>query len=314
MAIVNGHINAALSQFAAGTATNAQARMIAQLVAPEITVDKQSDSYYIFDAADLRIDKPEYSAGANVARVVRSESEGTYKCKEFALEEAIPWGRLANADAGLRIERRATAGLVNKLMLRREKAVADVLFATGTFTNTAALAGANRWDVDTSNPVKAVSDAREAVRLLCGLDPNTVVMGAAVWAALRNHPDITSRVAGLVAGTPATEAQAAAALGIERVLVGTAVYNAAAEGAAASNANVWGKFASVCYIDPAAGRDVDGAIVPMQQFVWDGVADPFSTFTYESNESRSHVVQCYDAVDAKAISINSAYLYSTVVS
>ena len=52
----------------------------------------------------------------------------------------------------------------------------------------------------------------------------------------------------------------------------------------------------------------------MQQFVWDGVAAPFSTFTYESNESRSHIVQCYDAVDAKAISVNSAYLLSTVVS
>lgn len=314
MTIVNGHINAALTQFAAGTATNAASRMIADIVAPVLSVSKQNDSYYIFDAADLRIDQAYYSGGAQVARVSRTESEGTYSAKEFALEEALAWSKMANADAGLRYERRAVAGLVNKLMLRREKAVADVLFATGTFTNTAALAAADRWDVDTSNPVKKVSDVREIVRLLCGLDPNTVVMGAAVWAGLRNHPDITSRVAGLVAGTPATEAQAAAALGVDRILVGNAVYNSAAEGATASNANVWGKFASVCYIDPAAGRDVDGAVVPMQQFVWDGVAAPFSTFTYESNESRSHVVQCYDAVDAKAISVNSAYLLSTVVS
>jgi hypothetical protein len=306
--IVNGHINAALSQFSAGTATNAQSRMIGQLVAPELTVDKQSDSYYIFDASDMKIDKPEYAGLAQVSRITRSESEGTYKAKEFALEEAIAWGKLANADAGLRIERRAAAGLVNKLLRRREKAVADVLFATGTFTNTAALAAADRWDADTSNPVKKVSDVREIIRLASGLDPNAVVMGAAVWAGLRNHPDITSRVAGLVAGTPATEAQAAAALGVDRVLVGSAVVNTAG-----ANANVWGKFASVCYIDPAAGRDVDGAIVPMQQFVWDGVAAPFSTFTYESQESRAHIVQCYDAVDAKAINVNSAYLLSTVV-
>lgn len=314
MTIVNGHINAALTQFAAGTATNAASRFIADIVAPTITVAKQSDSYYIFGAEDLRIDQAYYSHGAQVARVSRTESEGTYSAKEFALEEALPWSKMANADAGLRYERRAVAGLVNKLMLRREKAVADVLFATGTFTNTAALAAADRWDVDTSDPVKKVSDCKEAIRLLCGLEPNTVVMGAAVWAALRNHADITSRVAGLVAGTPATAEQAAAALGVERILIGSAVYNSAAEGATASNANVWGKFASVCYIDPAAGRDVDGAIVPMQQFVWDGVAAPFSTFTYESNESRSHIIQCYDAVDAKAISVNSAYLLSTVVS
>lgn len=314
MTIVNGHINTALTNFSVGTAKNLRSQMIADIVSPEIRVSKQTDSYYIWDASDLRLDENAYAARAQVARVVRSESEGTYACKEVALEDQIPWARLENADAIIREEQRSTAMLINKLVLAREKGVASVLFATGTFTNTAALAAADRWDVDTSNPVNKVSDAKETIRALIGVEPNTVVMGAHVWAHLRNHPDITQRVAGLVAGTPASEQQAAAALGVDRILVGRAVYNAAVEGGTASYTDVWGKFASVCFIDPAADSGVEGVITPMQSFVWDGVAAPFSTFTYEEQQSRSHIVQVYAAADSKAISVNSAYLYSTVVS
>jgi hypothetical protein len=288
--------------------------MIANTVAPPIRVPNQSDGYVIFDASDLRLDDSYYAPRAQVNRVVSTESDSSFTCKEFALEEQIPWAKMANADGVLKLEQVKTAKLVNRLILRREKAVADVLFATGTFTHTAALSGADRWDVDTSNPTAKVAAAITAVRSYCGLEPNTLVIGAAVWDALKLHPDITQRVAGLVTGTPATLAQAAAALGVDRVVVGKAIYNTAAEGAAASYSQVWGKYASVCYIDPSSGGGVEGVITPMQQFEWTGVQAPFSTFTYEEDASRSHVVQVYDAVDTKAIAISSCYLYSTVVS
>ena len=314
MTLINGHLNQLLSNYAVGTATNKANELVASIVAPPVRVPNQSDGYVVFDASDLRIDDSYYTSRAQVNRVVSTESDSSFTCKEFALEEQIPWSKMKNADAGLKLERTKTNKLVNRLLLRREKAVADILFATGTFDHTAALAAADRWDADTSNPVKKVADAITAVRALCGLEPNSVVMGAAVWDALKLHQDITSRVAGLVSGTPATYAQAAAALGVDRVIVGKAVYNSAAEGAAASYAQVWGKFVSVCYIDPISGPGVEGVITPMQMFEWDGVAAPFSTFTYEEESSRSHVVQVYDAVDVKAISAHTAYLYSTVVS
>lgn len=314
MTVINGHINQALTNFSVGIIKNLRAQYIAEIVAPVISVPNQGDSYYIWDSAGVRLDSALHAPRSQVGRVVRTESDTTFLCKEFALEDQIPWARLANADAMIREEQRSTAMLVNKLMLRREKAVADTLFGA-LFTNTAALAAADRWDVATSSPVEKVSDAKETIRALIGVEPNTVVMGAHVWAHLRNHPDITQRVAGLVAGTPASLEQAAAALGVDRVLVGRAIYVSSAEGITPIVvADVWGKFASVCFIDPAAASDIEGVITPMQSFTWSGVAAPFSTFTYEEEQSRSHVVQAYDCVDTKAIAANSAYLYSTVVS
>jgi len=315
MTLIKGHLNQLLTGYAVATAKNLDQQLIAGIVAPEVPVSMLSDSYVTFGAEDLRIDNSKYSDQAQIARVTWSESDSSYQCDEFALEAKISWAKMKNADTALRLERRYTTGLARKLKLQREKAVADLVFSASTFSGkTAALAAADRWDVDTSNPVKKVSDAKETVRLACGIEPNAVVIGAAVWAGLRNHPDITSRVAGLVAGTPASEAQAAAALGVDRVIIGRAIYNSGIEGGTATNANIWGKYALVCYIDPISGGDAEGTITPAQTFVCDVAGSPFSTFTYESNQSRSHIIQCYDCYDVAAIATVAGYLYSTVVS
>jgi hypothetical protein len=312
--LIKGHLNQLLTNYAVGTAKNLDQALIGEIVAPTVLVNELSNAYAIFGEDDLRLENSKYSELAQIQRVNWTESGDSYVAIEYALESAISWARMNNGDTALRLERRHTVGLARKLKLQREKAIADTLFSTATFSGkTAALAAPDRWDADTSSPVKKVSDAKETVRLASGVDPNTVIVGGGVWASLRNHPDITSRVAGLVAGTPATEAQAAAAFGVDRVIVGRAIYNSALEGVAASHAAIWGKFALVCYIDPIAGDDMEGIITPASTFVCDVAGSPFSTYTYESQESRSHVIQCYDCYAVKAIATVAGYLYSTVI-
>ncbi len=313
--LIKGHLNQLLTNYAVATAKNLDQSLIAQKVAPEVMVSNLSDAYAIFGEEDLIISNSKYSEQAAISRVKWVDSGDSYVCDEFALEADISWARMGNADAALRLERRRTIGLARKLKLQREKAVADDLFNVTTFSGkTAALAAADRWDVDTSNPVKKVSDAKETVRLACGIEPNTLVIGAPVWAGLRNHPDITSRVAGLVRDTPASESQAALALGVDKLVIGRAVYNSAIEGATVSHANLWGKYALLCYIDPIAGGDAEGVLTPATTFVCDVAGAPFSTYTYEDQSSRSHVIQCYDCYDVVNVATAAGYLYSTVVS
>lgn len=314
--LIKGHLNQLLTNFSAGTAKNLDQTLIAEQVAPVVPVSNLSDSYVVFGEEDLRLEKSYYSELAQIARVSWTESASDFVCKEHALESQISWARMQNADAALRLERRHTVGLSRKLKLEREKAVADKLFNVTTFSGkTAALAAADRWDVDTSSPVVKVSGYKETVRIAGGIEPNTLVIGGAGWAGLRNHPDITSRVAGLVAGTPATEQQAANALGVDKILVGRAIYNATIEGGgAASHTAIWGKYALLCYIDPIAGGDTEGLITPAVQFVCDVAAAPFSTFTYEDQSSRSHIIQVYDCYTVETIALVAGYLLSTVVS
>lgn len=312
MTLIVGHLNQLLSGYATKGASNKAAGYVADVLAPVVPVANQSDGYVVFGDEDLRLDNSHYKGGAQVNRVSFTESDDSYRCQEFALESPIPWSKMKNADAAIRLEQRHAAGLGAKLRLRREAAVATLLTGA-TFTNTAALAAADRWNVDTSNPVKKVREAIAIIRGLSGLEPNTLAIGAEIWDGLSLHPDITSRVAGLVAGTPATKEQAAAALGVDRVLVSSAVRNTALEGQTASYSPVWGKTACVCYVDPNAGGDVEGVITPAQQFVWSGLFAPFSISTYEDEQSMSHILRCYDAVDVKAIAVNSLYRFTTVV-
>ena len=312
MTLIVGHLNQLLSGYATKGATNKAAGFIADTVAPVVPVANQSDGYVVFGDEELRLDNAAYKGGAQVNRVSFTESDDSFKCKEFALESAIAWSKMQNADAAIRLEQRHATGLGAKLRLRRERAVATLLTGA-TFTNTAALAAADRWNVDTSNPVKKVREIIAAIRALSGLEPNTLAIGAETWDGLSLHPDITSRVAGLVAGTPATLEQAAAALGIDRVLVSSAIYNTALEGQTASYSPVWPKTACICYVDPSAGGDAEGLITPAQQFVWSGLFAPFSISTYEDETAMSHVLRCYDAVDVKAIAVNSLYRLTTVV-
>jgi hypothetical protein len=313
--LIKGHLNQLLTNFSAGTAKNLDQALIAEQVAPVVPVSNLSDSYVVFGEEDLRLEKSYYSELAQIARVSWTESASDFVCKEHALESQISWARMNNADAALRLERRHTVGLSRKLKLEREKAVADKLFNVTTFSGkTAALAAADRWDVDTSSPVTKVSTLKETIRLASGIEPNTLVLGGAAWASLRNHPDITSRVAGMVRDTPASTAQACLALGIDNILVGRAIYNSAIEGNTASHAAVWGKYALLCYIDPIAGGDTEGLITPAVTFVCDVAAAPFSTFTYEDQSSRSHIIQVYDCYTVETIALVAGYLLSTVVS
>lgn len=310
--LIRGHLDQTLTNFS--VALVKQAGFIGDIVAPVVPVSNESDAYVKFGAEDLRLDAMGYGGKGTIGRSVLTEGLDQYLCQEYTKESAIPWQKMRNADAALRLEMRATQFVTDNLRLRREKQVADLMATAATFTNTAALSGADCWDKDTSAPVAKVADAKETIRALIGVEPNTLVLGPHVWAHLRIHPDVCQRVFGLLPNTPATVEQAAAVLGVDRILVGKGVYRTDIDDGSSVKtptlADVWGKIAVVCYIDTIGSA---GTITPAVQFSCDAVAGPFSTFTYEENQTRMHVIQGYDCVDVKAIATSAAYLYTTVV-
>ena len=310
--LIRGHLDQTLTNLS--IALVKQAGFIGDIVAPVVPVSHESDAYAVFGAEDLRLDAGGYGGKGLTGRSSVTETLNQYLCQEYTKESAIPWQKMRNADAALRLEMRATALVTNNLKLRREKQVADLLATAATFTNTAALSGADCWDKDTSTPVSKVADAKETIRALIGVEPNTLVLGPHVWAHLRIHPDVCQRVFGLLPNTPATVEQAAAVLGVDQILVGKGVYRTDIDDGSAAKtvtlADVWGKIAVVCYIDSV---NPEGTITPALQFACDAVAAPFSTFTYEENQTRQHVIQGFDCVDVKATAVNAAYLYTNVV-
>jgi hypothetical protein len=82
--------------------------------------------------------------------------------------------------------------------LEKEKAIADFVqaYAAYSSTNKAALAGNYLWNSGhaDSAPSTNIETAREAVRSMIGIYPNSIMMGADVWAALKFHHDYTDKM------------------------------------------------------------------------------------------------------------------------
>ncbi|MBQ7567292.1 capsid protein, partial [bacterium] len=141
--------------------------------------------------------------------------------------------------------------LTELMAVDREKRVADIAFNAGSYATgcKTTLTGENQFSHANSDPLNT---------LLTGLDapfvrPNTIVMGQAVWSALRRNAKMVQTVYPNANGNGIiTPEQLAGILGVDRVLIGQARANRAKRGAAPNIDYLWGKHLAMLYIDASA--------------------------------------------------------------
>lgn len=228
--------------------TNEQ--FIADRIMPTLNVRKQNGKYYVYDKSNLRIDETLRSSGSGANEVDYSLSRDTYSCDDHALKEFVEDEVQDQADAALNPLVDATEHLTEKLMLDREKSLADLMADTGNITNNDTLSGTDQWsDYDNSDPIGDVRTARISVHSNIFKRPNTLALSKEVYDVLIDHPDITDRIKYSQLGV-ATPELLARIFQVDQVLIGEAGYNTATEGASDSLGYVWGKHAWVIYISP----------------------------------------------------------------
>jgi len=152
-------------------------------------------------------------------------------------------GDLSRGLALLRGEK--TWACVNGLYVQAEKRVAAQLRATAVMTLNETLAGAAQWSDATSDPKKYLLGKGATIARA----PNTLVVGRPVFDVLLTHPKILE-AAKFVSGID-VQPVLARYFGVDRILVGEAQEDTAAEGQAQSLAYIWGKDAILAYIDPS---------------------------------------------------------------
>lgn len=139
-------------------------------------------------------------------------------------------------------------------MYERERDLAGLLFNTGTFAGfTAALGGAAQWDAATSDPRDEADAAETSIRRTVGvpLEECSLILGAEPWQKLSRNEALLDFYKFTMPGATYLGRQLVAqAMGIKEILVGNAVANSAVEGQAATNADIWGKFALFAYLVP----------------------------------------------------------------
>lgn len=228
-----------------------QENFIADRVSPIIGVDKSSDKYPIWTAADfLRMQTVETARSAPAPEATFTMSDATYTCEEWPLKLLLLDKNKKDSDVNL--EMAATKFLTQQMLLRRDYQVISKLFTSGNWTHsyTGAALGADfvHFSDSSSTPFSTTRGyLRQGQQDAGGFKYNTIVVGPEVDDILKEHDDSLDKIKHTQTGVM-TDALLAQAFGVKKYLVAEAVYNTAKAGQTATLANMGGDFMWLGYV------------------------------------------------------------------
>lgn len=305
------HLTAALTNISIGYKN---AEYIADSVLPIVPVNKDKDSYYVFGREAFRLENDRRAAKAPSNRINSwTSTTATYTCETHSLHDIVDRRERANADAPLRPDVTTTERIQDKLLLRKEYDVAATLFNATTFSGyTAALTGNDRWDdYVNSDPLAKVDDIKVLVQKQIGRKPNTMIIGKEVFDKVKRHPDLLDLFKHTQRGI-LTKELLAEAFGIEKIIVGEAVYNSAAEGATEVMTYLWGKFVLLCYVTPRPALDEPSVGYMPHWKIYGGKIG--MTKKWYDNDLDGDKIENTISYDVLVCAARAGYLLSTVVS
>jgi hypothetical protein len=289
------HVQAALTDLSIAYRQDAPA--VSDLLFPRVSVNKQSNKYYIWNKGDMwRNEAKKRAPAADFARVGIRLSTDNYSCDQYALEYLIADEISANADAGVEVESTATMYLVDQLNLQKDLSFASDFFTSGSGWGTGTITSA--WDVpSTGTPVTNITSAVLAIKRALGASNQHRIVGIGgtkILNALVTCDQVRDRTKYVQAGTyQGLVASLAPCLNLDDLVISTREYNTAQEGKTASYSPVFDNDFLVVAVPRSPGLSVPAA---GYTFGWDeaGRGDMYVE-QYREEAKKSDIVRavCY---------------------
>ena len=224
---------------------------IADLIFPTLSVAKQSGKHFIYDKGRFRNPKNLRGSGAPSNEVGLTLSTGLpYFCEDHSLKQFVSDEDVDNAVPGVDPFVDATENVTEMHMINREVELAASLTSTAVLTQNQTLSGTGQFsDFGNSDPFGTIETGMQTVHSSIFQRPNTAILGKQVWDKIKNHPAFLERVKYTQKGV-ITEDMLASLIGVERVVIGAAGKNTAAEGQTDSMSYIWGKDMILAYVNP----------------------------------------------------------------
>lgn len=278
---------------------------------PVVPVDQRGGKILSFGKEDFQLYNTARAPGTNTKRVQFGYSAGNYALEQHSLEGLVPFEIMQEAGQvpGIDMGRIAVMKTQNIIALRTEKAQADLATNAANYaaSNKATLAGTSQWSDYTgvSQPSKDVTNAIEIVRAKVGKRANTVVIGAAVFAALKNHPVIIDRLK--YTGRDVVTTDLLASLwDVKRVFVGDAV----TANDAGDFADVWGKSVVVAFTEIGSMADMG---LPSYGYTYRLRGNPAVEMPYEERSAKSWIYPVTDELSPVIAGALAGFLFSAAV-
>ena len=253
------------------------------------------------------------SAGSGYQRSIRSFTSANYATEEFGLEELLDDSNVADLNRFFSYEAETARFLLRQLKLSHEKRVADLLWASTTPFTTSDQSRAvayTQGNIATIDVARDVAAAKLALAKL-GYEANCVAMSANVFELIRRSTLLQNQFFGVISDTGArllTEAEIAAALGVQTLAVGRAAINSANKGKAYSGGFVVPD-SKIIVGQVAGGEFTAGGIG--RTLVWAADAAGFVSESYRDEARRSNVLRVRMNTDEVVIDPNAAVRITT---
>lgn len=287
--------------------------LIASLVAPVVPVKHETDKYYVYSKDNLRLEES-FRANKAVSREVDwNLSTATYTLEKHGLKHLISDDDRKNADAALDLEVDATEMLTDKLLMRREKSVIDLVHTASNWSNVTSLTSTYAWSADTtlSNPIRFVDSACSSILAATGKRANTMVINDGTFRAAKEHVSVIDRVK-YTSMDSVTEGILAKLFNIGKVLVSRAIINTQDEGASVGSVGfVMTDCAWIGYVDPNPGLKKPSALYTFVQT--NDNDNLYSVKKWRDEEREGDCVEVGTKYNAKIVASDCAYLIINTV-
>ncbi|WP_275356250.1 hypothetical protein [Methylophilus sp. YYY-1] len=282
---------------------------VGQYLFPTVPVDQRGGKIITFGKEDFMLYNTGRAPGGATKRVNYGYQGAPYALEQHSLEGQVPFELMqdANQVPGIDTGKMAVNKTQNIIALRLEKAQADLATNPANYaaSNKRVLSGTDMFDNASSKPASIVSDAIETVRSKVGKRANTVVIGAAVFADLKNHPEVIDRIK--YTGRDVVTAELLAALwDVKRVYVGDAVW---ADDQGTFN-DVWGKSVVVAYTEIGQLQDQG---LPSYGYTYQLRNFPIVEEPYVDRNAKSWIYPVTDEVQPVIAGALSGFLMTNVV-
>lgn len=246
------HIDHHLSQMAINYRP---AGFIAGDIFPVVPVPKQSDTYVIFEQADLfRRENTRRARGGEANRIHSRVSSAGYYANNYALKADVTLEDRANADPIFvqQFEEGRVMRVQDALFLDWELRMAD-LVTDPTNVGSSVAVGSAWTDHANADPLGDLWTAIDNVEVATGYRPNRALFSGTAWRHFRRHATVIDKATNphVSGGGQYPSVRQIEDLLELKVLVGNAWANSGEEGLGMNLYQVWGDHALVYYAPDA---------------------------------------------------------------
>lgn len=269
------------------------AQLIGEALFPIALIDKEAGTIPLFgkDAFDLYDTERAIRAQSNIMNP--DDVNGL----DVVLREhdiAYPVDYREKAESMFDAQARAARRVVDVIDLRREVACAKLAQNPNTYLAGAkvSLAGSSQWSNGGGDPIQDVERGKEVIRSRIGVRPNTMTMGASVYASLKFHPKLQEAL-GSNERKLITVEHLKALFGIQDIFIGEALANAGTFG------DIWSDSLQLAYVaKPQGGAQAN-------------YEDP--SFGYTLRRKGMPEIDTYDGAGGKLNYVRNTDIYKPVV-